>query len=316
MTIRKKYKAVFDSELVKDSNESAFLARQLEHIETELYNIDYPEFQSEELFPVSTVAGPGAQQLTYRVYDRFGMAKIVSNYANDIPRVGVKAKEYTSNIRSLAASYYVSIQDVRSAAMAGMDLDRQEAEAARESIEALHDDIAFNGDADHNLPGFLSNANIPDVAIAADGTGSSALWSAKTADLILRDMNALVDKVVVDTKGVERPDTMCMPLAQYNLISTKKIDDTGKTVKLFFLENSPYIKTIVPVPKLKAAGAASSDVFFVYKKDPKKLKFHKPVPFEVFAPQPKGMGWENNCHARNGGVVVYKPLSAAKGDGI
>jgi hypothetical protein len=200
--------------------------------------------------------------------------------------------------------------------MAGVPLEQRKANAAKRAILQTEDDIAFNGDSSHGLGGLFSNANVTDVAIPADGTGSSALWTAKTADLILRDMNLLVDTVLDLTKGVEQPDTMIMPLAQYNLISNKQMPNVNSTVKKFFLENNSYIKNIQVCFKCKGAGVGGTDLFMVYKKDPDKLSLEIPQDFEQFPVQEEGLEFVVNCHSRVGGVIIYYPLSIAKGDGI
>ncbi len=299
-----------------DADESVFFTRQLEHVKAKTYDVVYPELKARQLIPVSFDAGPGARTITYQQYDMVGMAKIISNYASDLPRVDLKGKEFTANVRSLGDSYGYSLQDVRSARMAGLPLEQRKANAAKKAVMQLEDDIAVNGDADHGLGGLLSNANVPDETIATDGTGASSAWADKTADLILRDMNQLVAKVITVTNGAEEPNTMLMPHTQYNLISTLRVGETGRTVKQFFLENSPYIKEILPWSKLAGAGAGATDVFLVYNRSPDKLTLEIPQDFEQLPVQEKGLEYEVPCHSRCGGVIIYYPLSLAKGDGI
>lgn len=299
-----------------DADESVFFARQLESVKAKTYDVMYPELKARQFIPVSMDAGSGAETITYRQYDAVGVAKIISNYASDLPRVDLKGKEFTARVKSLGDSYGYSIQDVRRARFTGLPLEQRKANAAKKAIMTLEDDIACNGDSDHGLVGLFSHPNIPDVAIPADGTGSSAAWSAKTADLILRDMNLLVTTVIDNTKGVEEPDTMLLPLAQHNLIANLRVGETGLSVLQWFLNNNPYIKQIQVWNKLKGAGVSSSDLFMVYKKDPDKLTLEVPQDFEQFPVQEEGLEYEVNCHSRTGGVIVYYPLSLAKGDAI
>lgn len=299
-----------------DADEGVFFSRQLEHVKAKTYDVVYPELKARQFIPVSFDAGPGARTITYQQFDAVGVAKIISNYASDLPRVDLKGKEFTANVRSLGASYGYSLQDVRSAKMAGLPLEQRKANAAKRAVMQAEDEIALNGDADHGLGGLLSNANVSDETIASDGTGASSLWSAKTADLILRDMNQLVDKVVTVTNGVEEPNTMLMPHGQFSLISNLRVGDTGKSVKQWFLDNNPFIKEIMPWSKLAGAGAGGTDLFLVYNKSPDKLTLEIPQDFEQLPVQEKGLEYEVPCHARCGGVIIYYPLSIAKGDGI
>ena len=72
-----------------DSNESMFLQRQLDYIKTQTYDIKYAELKARKLIPVSSEADPGAEKIFYRSYDQSGIAKIIANYADDLPRASL-----------------------------------------------------------------------------------------------------------------------------------------------------------------------------------------------------------------------------------
>lgn len=299
-----------------DADESVFFSRQLESVKTKSYDVKYPELKARTLIPVSMDAGSGAETINYKQYDQVGMAKIISNYAKDLPRVDVKAKEFTAKVKSLGASYGYTVQEVRAAKMAGVPLEQRKANAAKRAVLLKEENIACTGDTNHGLVGLFSHPNIADVAIPADGTGASAAWSAKTADLIVRDCNLLVSQVLTQSLGVEQPDTMIVPDAQYNLMATKQMTGINQTALKFFLETSPYIKEVIPWSRLKGAGAGGSDMFMVYKKSPDYLTLEVPQDFEQFPAQEKGLEYEIPTHSRCGGVIVYYPLAFAKGDAI
>jgi len=299
-----------------DANESIFFARELEAVKTKSYDVQYAELKARKLIPVSFDAGPGAETIKYEQYDQVGMAKIIANYANDLPRADVKGKEFISVVRSLGASFGYNVQEVRAAKMAGKPLEQRRANAAKRAIMQLENTIAFSGDTSHNLGGLLNAANITEVTIPADGTGASKLWSTKTPDLILRDMNLVANTPSVLTKMVEQPDTMLLPVAQFNYIaSTARSANSDKTILKYFLENNPYIKAVEPLNEL-AAYYGGDDGMFVYHRSPEKVTLEVPQDFEQFPEQEQGLEFVVPCHARAGGVIVYYPLSMAFGKGI
>lgn len=130
------------------SDASVFFARELDYVKSQSYDVEYPEFTALKLFPVSSEINPGAETVTYYSYDKTGMAKIISNYATDLPRADVKGKPTTAIIKSLGDSYGYSIQEMRASAMAGKSLDARKAESARYQIDYLNNKIAWNGDAE------------------------------------------------------------------------------------------------------------------------------------------------------------------------
>ena len=302
-----------------DADESVFFARELESVKSKTYDIKYAGLQARTIIPVSFEAGPGADTIKYEQWDQVGVAKIVSNYATDIPRVDVKAKEFRSPVKSLADSYGYSIQDVRSAKQAGKPLEARKAAAAKRGILQAEHAIAMFGNADHGLQGLLSHPNVPVVVIPADGTGASKKFSTKTADKIIRDINSIVNAPINNTKGVEIPDTMLFPVDVYTLISSTPWSATANsdtTILEFVKKANPHIKEWGMLPDLKDAGGAGVDQALCYRRDPNALTLEIPQDFEQFAPQEKGLAFEIPCHSRCGGVIIYYPLSLAKADSV
>ena len=235
----------------------------------------------------------------------------------DLPRADVRGKKFTSPVESLGASYGYSVQDIRAAAKAGKPLEQRKANAARRSIEQQINTIALFGNADHNLPGFLNNENVPVASVAADGTGSSTEWSTKTPDQVVRDMNALANGIVSTTKGAEVPTTLLLPLSQFTYIaSTRMGDGSDTTILKFFLENSPFIREVDWVNELDGAGSGGADIMVAYRRDPDALTLEIPQDFEQFPAQEQGLEFVIPCHTRIGGVIFYYPLSASIGEGI
>lgn len=301
-----------------DANETIFFERELEQVKSKTYDVKYPQLKARMLIPVSNEINNGATSITYYQYDMVGMAKIIESYAKDFPRVNVKKKQFTSPVKSLGDSYGYSVQDIRSAAFAGVSLDQKEANAARRGMMQAEDDIAFFGDADANLPGFYSNPNIPEETLPADGTGSSKLWSTKSPDQIIRDLNALVNGVVERTNGVEFADTVLLPIEQYTYISsTPRSANSDTTILEYFMKSNPFITAVDHHYKLKNAGAGGTiDRMIAYRRDPDVLTLEIPQDFEQFPPQEEGMEWVIYCHERIGGTIVYYPLACAFADGL
>jgi hypothetical protein len=298
-----------------DADESAFFQRQLEFIKPKAYDVKYAKLKARELIPVSSDAGEGADKITYRQYDQVGVARVISSYANDLPRADVTGKEFTVLVKTLGASYGYSIQEIRKAKMAGLPLDQKRAMAARRAIADLENRIAFNGDTESALGGLLSNASVSTVTIPNDGSGSSKLWSTKTGDQIIRDMMLVSNTIVSNTKGVEIPDTLLLPVEQYNLAhSTPRSTASDYSCAKWFKENSPFIKNIEWVNELDSGGA--TDVILAYRKDPEVLTLEIPSDFEMLEPEKRNLEYVVDCVENIGGVIIYYPLAICKGDGI
>jgi hypothetical protein len=301
-----------------DAGEQIFFNQELTKTKARTYDIVYPELKARTLIPVSYEAGPGAETVRYEQYDQTGFAKIVSNYASDFPRADIKGAEFASIVKSLGDSYGYNVQEIRAAAMAGKPLQQRRANAAKRAVLQLENTLAFFGDTVHNLGGFLTNPNIPNGTVPADGVGPSTLWSTKTPQQILRDMMICAAAPFINTNGVESANVMLLPPQQFAMVSNLPFSDVSdKTILQWFLSNNQYVKTVDWCNELAAANnPMNADIIFAYNRSPDKVTLEIPSDFEQFAPQEVGLDYVIYCHERFGGVIWYYPMSAAWYDGI
>lgn len=299
-----------------DANESVFFARQLEYVKAKTYDIKRAPLNAMRLFPVSTETPEGATTITYRQYDGVGMAKIIANYANDLPRADVTGKEFTSPIRSIGNAYGYNTQEIRSAMFAGVPLNAKKATQVTRAQEELVNQLAFAGDADHGLPGLLSNTNIPEVTLAADGTGSSKTFATKTADKIVRDVNSVINKVLTQSKGVHRANQVWMPLEQYALLATTQNSAASDTTILDFLRQVNPGVTFEAVIELDGAGASGADRMMALENSIENWQLEVPMMLRQHAPQQQGLEFVVPCESRFGGVIVEYPLAFSFADGV
>lgn len=298
-----------------DAGEAIYFARQLEYIRPQAYQSRRLPLSAMRLIPVSTEIPEGAKTHTYRMYDTVGMAKIISNYADDLPRVGVTGKEFTAPIRGIGISYGYSVQDIRAAAMGGANLDTSLQSAAKRGHDETINKLAWAGDTVSGLPGLLTNPNIPLVVIPSDGTGASKTFVTKTPAQILRDLTTLVNSVMISTNGIHRTTQVWMPISQYALLKTPRSDTSDTTILEMFLANNPGV-TVEGVLEMKGAGAGGTDRMMALENDRDNFRMEVPMSFYQHSPQLHNLEYTIPCESRFGGVVVVFPLAFAMADGI
>lgn len=294
-----------------DDGETALLARQLEYVKTQTYDILYSKLKSREFIPISGEVDVGAETWTYRQWDWRGMAKIVANYADDLPLVDALVKEFPQRIVDIADAYQWSIKDLRRAAKSGVPIDTKKAQAARNAIERKMDDIAAFGDTASNIPGFLNNANVPVVNLT-----NGAWLSTATADEIMADLFELEQAIIDQSEEVHEADTLLLPTAHYGKIATTKFSTNSDfTILQWFLKNAQTIKTVGRWNKLATADGGSPRAL-AYQRSPDVVELMIPLEFEQLPPEKRNLTYLVACLGRIGGVCWYRPLAAAYGDGI
>lgn len=327
---RSDYKALLDSGISSalastpamhfDSNEDAsvFFARELDYVKSRSYDVEYPELTALKLFPMSSEVDPGAETVTYYSYDKTGLAKIISNYATDLPRADAKGKSSTAIIKSIGDSYGYSIAEMRTSRMAGKSLDVRKAESARYQIDYLSNKIAWCGDKESGLKGVLSEDNDVPRYVIATGESGSTHWADKDADEILTDITGMLKQIATVTKKVEQPDTLALSADAYIEIQNKRIDGTATTLLTYLKDNLPEIKDIVSCAELDsdsvdtnpyAAETDGQSVAILFKNDSRKLTIENPLPFIQYPLQANGLETVIPCEARTAGAIIYYPMS-------
>jgi hypothetical protein len=301
-----------------DQGEQAFFKRELEYVKVQSYDTKQKQLKGLSIIPISTEAGNGVTEIIYRRYTAVGYAKIIADYAHDFPRVDIYGEEVAAKVKGIGDSYGYNIKEIRMSQTSGKRLDQRRALAARRANDEKVNKISLVGDISAGLYGVLNFPGITEYTVPADGTGSSKLWSAKTVDLILRDINGLVNAVVVTTNGIEQPETLLLPLTQYNYISTTRLSSSASdtTIKEFILKTSPYIKRIDYLIELNGFGAGGTQRMMVGCFDNQHITLEIPQPFEQFDADQEGMEFVIPCHSETAGVLIYYPLAFAFADGI
>lgn len=300
-----------------DEAASVFLARELQYVRRQVLEVPKKPLEAFQVFPVMTEVSAGAESAKQKIYDAVGVAKIISNYADDLPRADVAADEYSVDLRDIGASYGYNVSEIRSAQFAGINLPTMKARAARRSIDEKLNSIAWKGDSAHKIVGFLNNPNVTEVMLDADGTGSSTTLASKTVVQILRDVNKVIDAIPNATNQIEQADTVLLAPAAYNhLAATPRSDNSDITILEFLRRTHPEIRRWMKVGALKGAGTGNTDLIIAGHFEPDYVKFEIPERYRQLPVEMRNLEYIVNCTARVIGVTVTFPLAFAKAQGV
>ena len=144
-----------------DANGTLFFARQLELVESQIYRVLYAQYKAREVFPVKSEGGDWTKDITYRVFDSVGRARLMNHNANDTPRISVKTREITHKVAAYTDSYAYTTRELAAAQHTGLNIDVEMGLAARESVEKALEEAAWFGENALGIVGFLNNSQIP-----------------------------------------------------------------------------------------------------------------------------------------------------------
>lgn len=284
-----------------------FTARQLEMVRNRVYEEKLPAMNGLSLVPISSEAPEWAETITERIYDTVGMAKVIANYADDLPRADVAMTERAVKVRNIGASYGYNLQELKAASANQTDLPAAKARAARRAVEIKMNEIALLGDKEFGLNGFINHPNLGETTI----TGG---WKSASAETILADLDNLHDTVVLQSKGVHQPTHLLLALSDYQTLSSKYMDTADKVDVLTFFKRKHPNLVIQGLWELEKAGTGNKNLAICYEKNADNLNLETPQDFTQLPAQERNLELVVNCIARIGGVFLRYPLSATKAE--
>lgn len=311
--------------LLMDAQQAlGFLTEQATHIEAEVYRIQYVDIQYPTLVPVDESANEWAKSVTFFSMDKVGQAAWFHHMGTDMRLADVVRTKYEQGIEMAGIGYRYDLEELGQAMMIpNLNLTPEKAEAARRAYEEFVDKVAITGDTAKGWTGLINDANVTRADAPNDGTGSSRLWSTKTAALILRDINDAITGVYTGSNTVEMADTVLLPIAAFATLANLQLPNTSMTVLEYIKQNNVYTAitglplTIRGIIDLATAGSGGTGRMVVYKRDPRIVKMHIPMRHRFLPVWQTGpITFDVPGIFRLGGVEIRRPGAFRYVDGI
>ena len=297
-----------------------FVLSQTSHIETAVNEMVYPEVQYPELIPVDTSAHPFAKTVTYFSGDKFGKAGWINGNSDDVPIAGTERTKFETSIYTAGIGYAFGWEEIGQAQMLGINLQGDDAKAARRAYEEMVDSVAlFNGGVSKGFNGLLNYPTITPVA-ATNGAWQNGTT---TPEKIIVDFNQGLRLSWSGTNFTSIADTVLLPNAALDYLNTVVLSGTTMTLMAFLKANNTYTNQtgrplrIRGVRGLETAGAGSTRRMVAYRRDPEVLKLHIPMTHRFLMPHSPGpLRVEVPGVFRLGGLDIRRPSEVQNIDGI
>ena len=275
-----------------------WIAQQLEYVRTRGYEEPQIANPLVNAIPRSNDIPEWAETFTYPVYDEVGIAKILANYADDLPRVDIAATEVTAKIQPVGVSYGYNTQELTVSNAMGSNLPTRKAVVARKATDRKIEDLTMVGEAKYGVTGIANHPNIGVTILK-----NLSAWAASTADAIMGDVDTIMNALALQSSGVHMATHFFMPLTAYTAMNSKRNTTTGDTALTMAREAYPSV-TFVGVPQLEATKQVIVGEF-----TSTNIEAIVPQPFKQLPAQERNLEFVIPCIARAGGVSVYQPLA-------
>jgi hypothetical protein len=309
----------------EDATLMPFFARELEHVFSETYDVEYPDLKAAngEVLAIDTSVPAGAKTWHYYQYDGVGVAKFMGSEGHDLPTVMLTAQEFSGTTQSIGNAYQWTLDDIEAAQFAKGNLSRELPEKARRGHDQLWNTTWLFGATAYSLPGLVNHPNIT-IALAPVKSGGSTdahrTWVQKSVDEIIADITTLVDTPDELTDGLEEVKEVWLPRAQFNLLKRRRMGTGDGTLTLMKYLNENFnveFKILDELAATKSGDALAFDCALASPgKNPKKASFVMCRAFEQRPPQEKDLVLKVNCRSKIGGVKMHRPLAFVRLDKI
>jgi hypothetical protein len=284
-----------------------WLARQLDYVVSKVYVRLLPAINANRLVPDDTSIPEWVETVTIMQYDAVGMAKVIANYADDLPRVDVRGAAKTTTVKTIGDSYGYNVNELRASRATGIGLDQRKADTARRAIELKIASIKLNGDPVYGLTGLFGSPNIPEAILPNLGD-----WATLTGDQIYANLIYMAGAYTQQNLGVHVPNFLELAPKAYIAATTKLITSaTPMSAMTAFTNAFPGI-TPEMIWELTGAGTGGKDMALLYERNADNLAHYYVMPFTQLPPDARNLEIVVDCMARSGGVQIFYPLALLK----
>ena len=301
-------------------------------VDSAFYDVEYPEHDWYKVVKEDQVLSDinaGATQYAFISRDRQGAAAFRGQAENNnIPMVSQTAGSSTVPLCASNVGAKIDNEDARQYQMGfNGNLAQDLGECMRFACDNLVERSFFFGDDAVGFKGFMNFPGVP-TSNAVSGAAGGTEWSKKTAAEMVKDINDGLAAVWTNSRGVFLPNTVFLPLEQFNLLATTPYTlgasaavfqsalDYVKKYNIYTNQRGKELE-IIPIRYLKNANA-SSDKGRMILQDRSKRNQALPFPmgYTLQAPVPVPLGAEFYSEQKHGSYVIRQPLSTLYVDGI
>lgn len=308
-------------------DDAVFFQRQLEFIEVQTYDQQYPDLEARAAFGTDTTGGAGINTLTYRSFNHVGTAKVINARATDLPKPNISGKEFSITVKSIGTAYDYDIDEIASANVTGLPLETRKAMASTRGYEQYVNDAAWYGDAANGFVGLFNHPDVTKANVAAAAGGSKGTeWggtSGKIPSEVIADLTTATSAMYASTLKIMQPSEIWMPVEkeQY-LFNTPRSDQSDMSIGSWFIANNQFIKTrdqIKGLNAVKGQGASGAECFVVICRTAQGMqtfRLREPLALTWQPVQLHGLVYEIPGRGRFAGFQVMYPAAISINSGI
>lgn len=264
-------------------------------------------------FVRSTIGAVGTQNATGKPW--------ISPNTTTLPGVSINGERVVMPLRLLGQEVSYSSVELERSQLLGQPVDAQKFNALNTIYQMATDEMVYIGDSAVGAEGLINSALVTSGSVV-NGASASPLWTSKTPDEILKDVNDMITAAWSASGFSVCPDKLLLPPVQFAYIVSQKISSAGNVSILTFLQDNSISLSvngrkldIQPLKWLTGRGAAGANRMVAYTNDEDRVRFPL-VPIRRETPYYLGIKFNAPYIWAFGEVEFVYPETAVYRDGI
>lgn len=203
----------------------------------------------------------------------------IGSNSNAIPGPSVDLGKTAQPLIGWGMELSWSVFDLAKSAILGTPIETSKYDAMDMKWNMDVDQVVYTGEAAFAQYGLLNSPAVT-AANAPNGAAASPLWTSKTPQERLNDVNAALNAVYAASGWKVMPDELRLPPVQFLGLNSTIVTSAGSSSVLEFLRNNNASVAIngrplniQPLKWLIGRGAGATDRMFAYSKDPKFVRY-------------------------------------------
>lgn len=170
----------------------------------------------------------------------------IGKNSSEIQGVSLDIAKVPHPLRLWGESLAYTIPELESAAKMGRPIDQQKYAGLKKKHQLDIDRMVYVGDSTLSAYGLVNSDSrsagldqVTNVSNVVNGAGGSPLWTNKTPDEILADVNEVLTSAWAAAAWEVVPNRLLVPPSQFGYISTTKVSSAGNvSILTYLLENN------------------------------------------------------------------------------
>lgn len=203
----------------------------------------------------------------------------LSQKSNSLPGVIINGERVVTPMNYLGNELSYTSIELQTSQAVGTPLDTQQMTALTMMYNQWTDEMVYVGDADKQAEGLVNSSQVT-ASNVPNGASASPLWTQKTPDEIVQDVNNLLLATWNASGQALCPDTLLLPPAQWALITSTKVSTSADKSILTYLQENTICNTLNNRPLkifsakyLTGQGVGATDRMLAYTNDEVRVRF-------------------------------------------